>query len=299
MINRLQRFLNRHLSSHREWLKRNHDLINEELDFMEETSNESSLSDLINFASSLEIMSTYYSKKGTVAVFDGDPDGWYHIHKAIAYLYLNLRIRIKAYTNTTFLGEFQSTPPLDRQLSPTACLVCYSTVFQLDQWNSFSLSSLLGLATWPDAIEPSFWHERIFEPFVLLLHNKHKRISLPPELSTRDLGVYNGIMQNWEHPHQLVEPLLDICDYHCQQIEDTGGDWIPEFKYSPFDLLPIEILTIYIIRERSGLETPQIDHPLLSLPLASVEQPGKGESDDVLRKVRTAYEDLLQEPWDS
>jgi len=48
-------------------------------------------------------------------------------------------------------------------------------------------------------------------------------------------------------------------------MDDVGGDWDPEFKYPPFDLIPCEVIFVKRVREKLGLPMPEIKHEIVSL----------------------------------
>lgn len=152
----------------------------------------------------------------------------------------------------------------------------------------------MGIATWTGAISEPYWRERIFEPFALRLHQLRMGMELPGDVVSRDIRAYGSVLENWENPDRLAEALIRICDYHCDNMEDSGGEWDPEFRYPPFDLMPAEVLAVYAIREQLGVETPKVEHPLLSLPLSSVVRVGTAASDGLLERVDAAYAECFQ-----
>jgi hypothetical protein len=118
--------------------------------------------------------------------------------------------------------------------------------------------------------------------------------TLPPDVQSHELGPYADILSTWDDPIALAGPLAKICDYHCQNMIDKGTD--EEFDIAPFDLYPVEILAIYKIRERLGLETPKIEHPLLATPIASLAPRQITQIDDpILRRVENLYHKVFGE----
>src|SRR5205807_776375 len=119
---------------------------------------------------------------------------------------------------------------------------------------------------------------------VLALEYYKCRRAWPSEDSSRDLGSYSSILRNWDG-EKFSDSLAEVCDYHCRNMEDIGGDWNAEFKYSPFDVMPIEILAIVKVRASFGLGQPEINHPLLSTPLGKLEHVPVPSEDDTRRQV--------------
>ncbi len=95
---------------------------------------------------------------------------------------------------------------------------------------------------------------------------------LPDDIESRDLGPYADLFRYWDDPTSIAGAIRKMCDYHCQNMIDKGLD--EEFDVAPFDLYPVEILAVYKIRERLGLETPIIEHPLLATPMGSLAPRG-------------------------
>jgi hypothetical protein len=130
---------------------------------------------------------------------------------------------------------------------------------------------------------------------MLRLSNKIYGDALPNGVHEHDLGAYAGILSNWDIPEALAEPLVTACDYHCENLRERN-DNLAEFDEPPFDLYPVEILAIYKVREGLGLETPKIDHPLMSTPLASLASRDVTPIDDpIIRRVERLYNNFFGE----
>ncbi|WP_146400625.1 hypothetical protein [Pseudobythopirellula maris] len=92
---------------------------------------------------------------------------------------------------------------------------------------------------------------------------------LPDYLERRDLGPFQGIVDHWRAPDRLGDALVTALDYHCNNFDDGGHrtPWAP-FKHTPFSLVPVWYFALLKRRREEGLETPEVDHPLLRLPTA-------------------------------
>src|SRR6185437_2033292 len=154
-------------------------------------------------------------------------------------------------------------------LPTIACLSCYFMATDRTSELQFLIDLILKAIERPELIDREFWDERHFEPFVLELFRKQTGVTLPA-IDQSKLGPYAAVLENWDDAVQLEPALFNICDYHCQNMEDDGGDWDPEFDLSPFDLIPVEVLAILNVRKKMGHTNPQISHPLMQTPLASM-----------------------------
>ena len=101
-------------------------------------------------------------------------------------------------------------------------------------------------------------------PFAMKLYSIWSQIPVTYRADVlQPLGRYQQIFDNWTKPDKLADSLLDICDFHCEESTDAKNAYAA-FAFHPYNLFPVEIMSIYRIREKLGLETPHIDHPLLS-----------------------------------
>ena len=278
-------FIKKRVKMHRQWLIDNRHIVDMAFNFFEEELTRGTIEGLICISDSLSIAATYYGTEGAVQVVDNDADGWTAIHKAAAYRLRAMNIRTEAFLRTSFLKEFRTVPSLQNVSSIAACLLCYCTVFELEDWRVKALRSLSTIVHSGDAIDDSYWSQRVFEPFVLRLHQQLLTIDLPNELVQRDLGIYGQVFEHWNDVNRLEGVLFDLCEYHCRNMEDKGGKWDPEFKRAPFDLFAIEILAINKIREQLGVESVKCNHPLQSSPLSSSLCRQAEECDEILRRV--------------
>jgi hypothetical protein len=78
------------------------------------------------------------------------------------------------------------------------------------------------------------------------------------------------------------------CDYHCENMDDTGGEWDPEFDHAPFDLIPWEILAVQQVRQRTGLSMPKFTHALAVPPVMQIKTPSHVE-DEYLPRIEQLF----------
>ncbi|WP_439850327.1 hypothetical protein ACTACG_21565 [Pseudomonas syringae] len=285
--------LKKTIDAHRQWIFKSSDLVTEEVKYIHEDIESNSLVGFNNMADSLGIIASYYGNKGEVAIYDEDDSGWQDISKSVIYRYWALKLKVKYFSNTQFLKNVKPLPNLTNQMSNTACLL--ATFISTDQRDlSSNVADILtDMITIKGAIDQSYLEDRRFEPFMLWLNSIYAGINAPPQVTNSDFGVYQEVVNNWGNEQALSPALEAICVYHLANSEDKGRQWNPEFKKSPFDLLPFELSAIYQVRQKAGLETPTVMHDLLSIEKTGLEKLNF-TSDDILEKVSAAYEDFFE-----
>ena len=230
---------------------------------------------------------------GTVEVMDGNSKGWQQIDSALSFRYWETKLRASISFWASVHGQPQAVFPLlcsDTQRA--AHLLTFATAIELQPWEAEWGKTLLKMIPFVAENSAKNWAKAVYEPFVLLLRQRFDGSELPSNITNRRLGPYADVFKNWSNPTGLSQAISDLCNHHCEHTVDlVRGD---EFDVSPFDLYPVEILAIYKIRERLGLETPKIDHPLLSTPLASLAPRRITPIDDpIIRRVEKLYHDFF------
>ncbi len=224
----------------------------------------------------LMLLSTSFGSQGLVSVLNDDDTGWLDIYKSIQYQMAELRIGL--------LIVFQRKGYFTYDPINLSNLLCAAIVYDLSEEEDFFATNYQRMLITPGAIfRPEyFWNKRQFEPFVYKLYATFGTDRLNPLLVKDDFGLYSEVFTNWQHPEKLAETLSLLCDYHCKNMFDNGGLWKPEFAFPPFELVPFEILAIYKLRDRLGLPTPSIKHPLMETGLAKFYPETFDLSDDVI-----------------
>jgi len=124
----------------------------------------------------------------------------------------------------------------------------------------------------------------------------HRYAAGQEDVSDLEPGVYQTIFEFWNNSAELQKALLNVADYHVENLKDKGAERFGEFARPPVDIFPAELIAIQRVREQLGLETPSIDHPLMKTPFASPPKDFRPEPDQllkqVLEKVRTIIPDL-------
>lgn len=108
-----------------------------------------------------------------------------------------------------------------------------------------------------------------------------------------DFGPYAGIFEHWQNPSRLGDAIRTACDYHVEQIDVKDPDDIGVFENNPHDIFPAEILALYRVRERLGLATPEVDHPLLRTPFCEVPAKIAYEPDPLVEQAFALAQKLL------
>ncbi|WP_334072021.1 hypothetical protein [Paenibacillus sp. A14] len=83
----------------------------------------------------------------------------------------------------------------------------------------------------------------------------------------------------------INELLYEVCEYRIYSLNDTPQKSVEILLFS---CIPYDYFSIKILREKEGLSTPIIEHPLLQTKLAEIpkDKPGYNpDEDEVLQYV--------------
>ncbi len=87
-----------------------------------------------------------------------------------------------------------------------------------------------------------------------------------PNLTPR-LGPYHEVLMHWTGDERLfAQKLVDLLDLHLEQTRGAGA----LFDDPPCQVYPVEVLAIRAVRDRIGLPTPKVDHPLMFTNLVTM-----------------------------
>jgi hypothetical protein len=277
---------------HRGWLSQSESMVAKEAEYLKEDLSTNTLSALDNVSDSLSMLATYYGIKGVVSVNDGVFSGWDDVSRSIIYRYWALKIRAKSFSKTAFLCGVKTIPNLTNQMGNAGCLLAAFVAADRDDMASPVADVLLGMLTIKGAVDSGYLRQRIFEPFMMWLYSVYSGESVSSEIESVNLGVYQRVIESWDKADDLSFALEELCEYHLSNANDTGRSWDPEFKNPPFDLLPLEIQAIRVVRKKLGFVMPSTNHPLLSLETSSAEHLSI-IPDDLSLEVESAYNDLF------
>jgi hypothetical protein len=140
-------------------------------------------------------------------------------------------------------------------------------------------------ARWEKKREP-------FARFTWALWADFANITLPPmPPHPYESPAFDALLACWRNPdpQALVEPLLDVCDWHTHECMYSRS-MLPSKKVDFInDTLmgwPVEVHMVYRLRERLGLSLPpELDHPLMRAPLGSYPAPQPIPRDERLERV--------------
>lgn len=210
----------------------------------------------------LDALALVEGTRGLVEVESGAPSGWEKLARSMA-------LRAWAYTIVLDGRSVQLT----NFLSQIACLGCCCSA-----WRDVVLRGFKR-ALEPRALDPGYWESRIFEPFVLsvLEHGK----------PTNARGVYGKVAAAWDDPDGLVSALHEVCDYHMKNTTDRR-DWDAEFRFAPFDLLPVEVMLVRRTKAAEGVVLPPVRHELIDLLKAPPDLPA-AQPTPLLNWIEGAY----------
>ncbi|WP_431689377.1 hypothetical protein [Hahella sp. NBU794] len=280
------------LKNKRKWLSERDDLIDEEIEDAEDCFEEVSLESFIDLSDTLDVLANYYGARGCVRVADGESVGWDDIDTAVDYFFWSLKLRSESFFKIQFLKSLKAGPNLTNYTGDTACVLAwFIATGQASQ--ATEASQLLTRMAASDAIDPGFWAQRTFEPFMLWLHGMHTGDSAPKELVHNSLSVYQQVIDAWDKTDALTTAITGVCDYHLSHIDRSKQVAIPEFKFAPFDIVPVEVMAIQQIRGKHDLATPEIKHDLMTLADKIPGALSKPVEQDFLTRVRMAYYDFF------
>ena len=258
---------------HRRWLATVGDeLRGSAIQNLESVLEEESLPALRTAGVELSHLATYCGTKGSVAVLDGDENGYADIGKAVTYRYLALLIDAKSFSTTAFLHGVGGGHSLTGKCGICSCLFCYGIACDDSAVADDCGGVLHAMTTIPKALDEKFWRSRVFEPFALRMYFDYRGMDEEGGLLP-DVGVYSEAAASLSRQVPLsASETKKLCDYHCANMVDRGGSHVPEFTDSPFDLIPFEIMALRKLHARKNIEVAAVDHPLLTGPLAQVER---------------------------
>jgi hypothetical protein len=277
----------------REWLAERPPRLEDEFSDLDMALSQRSLGGLRSAALTLGVLGVYFGRLGSIRVIDGDPAGWKDIGSAVGCHFWNLRILSESFFRMATLDPVGGVLNLTSNLSSAACLSSFYLVHGNSKREEYTRDLLFRAATVPGIVDESFWQRRVFEPFVLWLGRKQDGGGVLGGFDWPDFGAYAPVVDHWDDPEKLGEPIFGACEYHCMNMDDYGRDWKYEFLDAPFDLLPYEVLAIYAVRRNLGLPTPTVDHPLLATPLSTLESHAAPENDAILSRVESVFESIF------
>jgi hypothetical protein len=218
----------------------------------------------------------FHGARGCLKVLDGEEDGWQDIDLALRFNYW----RVKIAAGVTFKALAQGPPPdplrLYLQVTAATSLFFYAVVQDIASWRTELWELHQRIVLSPDALRSGHWSAEIpYTPFSIkccLGGPLTEEFELPKSLEEMPLGPYENLYNHWRESDEQVKAYFEeACDFHCQQMASSSPHQpIAVFSDSPFDFIPVEILALLKLRKLQGLSVPELRHPLLDLPTASL-----------------------------
>jgi hypothetical protein len=136
------------------------------------------------------------------------------------------------------------------------------------------------------------WEKRYFARFVMHLRHRASGQDVRPDFMAT--GPFQPVIDAWADPAALQRALSDVCAYH---LEPSGPMHSAGEFHVYYELIPIEIAFIRVIRANEGLETPAIDHPLLRTPFARIPEGPQYDltNDDLWLRARDLLKQKMSE----
>jgi hypothetical protein len=283
-----RRAVERQKRLNREWFLQDHiaAMKREELGVLEKEFLSDAPAAKLSIADSLNRLASWHGVAGQLALLDGGCSGWVEIHRSWLYRALSLRMQISVFQRGRVLGQFRPVKGLETVASASALCLAYAMVVCRDHETRSFGDAVRRMLMDRDVVREDYWRDHPLGPFTiqLLAFYRHESLDVRRDIG-RGFGVYQGIVDAWNEPSALAKAIAHACELHCEQIGDTSGDYVADFRSPPFDLVPAEILATYSVRQTLGLETPSVDHPLLQPPFSTpVGSPSEIE-DELLNRV--------------
>jgi hypothetical protein len=286
-----ERILQRQKRSNRDWLLREgaEAIREEDLKYIESNLQYNDPAVRSNIADCLDRLGIWYATAGQVALIDGSPEGWTEIHRSWLYRCRSLQLQISGFQKGRVLGRFRPIQSLALEANPSALCLAYALVVDSEFEVRFFGDTLRVMLMDNDIVRADYWHSYPLVPFLVHLLAFAKRQQLEDLKSWADLlGPFQSIVEAWNEPLLLSKAIHEVCEFHCQRIEDESDEFFAEFRSPPFDLVAAEVQAIYAVRRNLGLETPQVTHPLLQPPFDVPRGSSSDIRDDLLDRVEAS-----------
>lgn len=227
----------------------------------------------------------WYARAGVVEIAGGSTEGWRTLKKAFLYRAWETKIYCLLYDRAT--NKWKATRQSSEKVGSRYLLGMALGEWELSGWLGGRLEQSL-------TDESVNWANDLATPgLALALHRILKGSDDPCRTGA---GVYNDIFLNWENRAGLELALGRAADYHVEVRTFQGDEDPNEFAVPPHDIWAVEIQAIYGVRERLGLETPKIVHPLMNTPFGNAPREIESVKDELLEaavgKVRAVIPEL-------
>ena len=233
---------------------------------------------------------------GAISIIDNDMEGWKELRRGFLYDAWAARLRHAFVVHDNCYDDRQNavSAAIFDFSGTEALTLCHAIATGDDDFAHSFGRHLLANYEKTNGGDTFFFYFKPFYPFVLKLYSVWigQEISLRPDVAD-PLKRYQQVFDHWESSSDLAAALLDLCDLHCAEVVDNSG--YPAFSHQPYNLFPVEIMSIFRIRKELGLETPEVDHPLLHSallkPPPTIPHVEDALLDHVIRRFRSDFPD--------
>lgn len=227
--------------------------------------------------SRLSYLANWYSRRGVVLLSQGDDNAWSDLRRAAEYEFWNFRIRCRTFDRekNKIKARNLTSSIINAGQCGVMCLALNAeakSVWMAQRLQQSRVDGSIGPWEWPTATPR-------------LAIALHRYLAGQKEVSDLESGIYKDVFEHWNNSGKLQEALLAAAEYHANNLRDRGDTYLAEFTHPPIDIFPAELVSIQRVREKLGLETPEIDHPLMKTPLANPPRDLKFAPDELLTKV--------------
>ena len=223
------------------------------------------------------------SMEGAIKILDGSGDGWKSLGSAIEYFYYATRLAHKRSKAGGYLYQSIESP---YRFALTTLLAVALGFSERARW----LGTELLLHYDAGAVEEYADAEPAAFAYWQTLIKAFLTGRWPgPDDAGRTLGLYRPLFVESETP-QLEKSLLEACEYHLWKTGIEGDDndqlgFDKVYSWAPFDLMPVELLAYFKLRQDMQLQAVSVAHPLLATPLVRVPRQVDLDGDELLVKL--------------
>jgi len=225
----------------------------------------------------LSYLANWYAREGVVNLSLSNAGAWAELLKAAQFEFWNIRIWCRSYDRlpNKFRADELSASIIDAGQCGILCMA-------LGAWTEAEwMAHRLQQSRSDGSIGPWTWYHAVPRLVIAL----QRRLAGQRDVSDLELGVYKDVFDQWDNQANLRQALLDAANYHVENLRDKSNADIAEFTHPPVDIVPAELIAIQRVREKLGLETPSINHPLMQTPFADPPRSLSPEPDELLGQV--------------
>jgi len=245
-----------------------------------------SLDSLLLAAGRLEQLSLVAGVKGVAGVCKGKPEGWNALYESYSYLSWNVRVYTGLYQRGRISTGFDFSFPQNRAL----CSLAHAIAIQDDEFAEWCGQMLLSNYQIGDGPFNRWYCP--FGSFLIELFARWKSLKIATTpLPRPPLGVFQELLEAWNHDRDFASALIKACDYHVERSVD-GKIAHAEFVRIPYNVFPVDILAIKRIRDEAGLSWPTVQHPLLNTPMVTPPRTSRNPN-ELFVHVETAVRSLM------